>query len=100
MSRGQRLTIGQRSFDTRKAARRFVDDLLYGHPLNVAIQEPHRSFLRALISRHPRAEEKVGKGIDHFSVVYSVRGRRCFCLTRVDGTKADFTFYECVEGRR
>jgi hypothetical protein len=29
--------------------------------------------------------------------VYSVRGRRCFCLTRIDGTKTDFTFYECVQ---
>jgi len=99
MSRGQRLTIGQRSFDTRNAVRRFADDLLYGQPLNVAIQEPHHSFLKALISRHPHAELKVGKGIDHFTVLNSVRGGRCFCLTRIDGTKIDFTFYECVQGR-
>ncbi len=97
MRRDNRLTIGHRSFETLNAARRFVDDLRYGQPLNVAIQEPHHSFLRALIYRHPRAAEKIGKGIDHFTVVNSVRGRRCFCLTRIDGTKTDFTFYECAQ---
>jgi Protein of unknown function (DUF3223) len=100
MSRGQQLTIGQTSFETRKAADRFVEDFLYGQPLKVAIQEPHHSFLRALLSMHPRAEEKIGKGIHHFTVEYSVRGSRCFCLTRIDGTKTDFTFYECVKDRR
>jgi hypothetical protein len=93
------LTIGKRSFETRNAASRFVKDLLYSQPLKVAIQEPHHSFLTDLISRHPRAEEKVGKGIDHFTVVNSVRGGRCFCLTRIDGTKTDFTFYECMRGK-
>jgi hypothetical protein len=98
MGQGKRRTIGPRSFPTLNAARRFVDDLLYRQPLNVAIQEPYHSFLRALLSMHPRVEEKVGEGIDHFTVVYSVRGRRCFCLTRIDGTKTDFTFYECMQG--
>ena len=84
---GRPLTIGQRSFETLNAARRFVDDLLYDQPLKVAIQEPHHSFLIALLSMHPRAEEKIGKGIDHFTVVNSLRGRRCFRLTRIDGPK-------------
>jgi hypothetical protein len=97
MRRSYALTIGQRSFETREAAHRYVKDLLYSLPLKVAIQEPHHSFLRALVSRHPRAEEKVGKGIDHFTVEYSVRGRRCFCLTRIDGTKTDFSLYQCVD---
>lgn len=100
MSRGKRIMIGQRSFETRNAADRFVEDLLYGQPLKVAIQEPHHSFLTVLLSMRPRAEEKIGKGIDHFTVEHSVRGGRCFCLTRSDGTKTDFTFYECVLGRR
>jgi hypothetical protein len=99
MSRGKQLTIGQRSFETRNAARRFVHDLLYDQPLKATIQEPHHSFLKALISRHPRADEKIGKGIDHFTVENSIRGGRCFCLTRTDGTKTDFTFFECVQGR-
>jgi len=94
----KQLTIGPRNFETRKAADRFVEDLLYSQPLKVAIQEPHHSFLRSLLSMHPRAKEKIGKGIDHFTVEYSVRGRRCFCLTRIDGTKTDFSFFACVQG--
>ena len=100
MRRLEQLTIGQRSFETRNAARRFVDDLLYAQPLKVAIPEPHHSFLTALISMHPHAEEKVGKGIDRFTAEHSVRGGRCFCLARIDGTTADFTFFECVGVRR
>jgi hypothetical protein len=100
MRRSQPLTIGQKSFETRKAADRFVEHLLYDQPLKVAIREPLHSFLRALLSMHPHAEEKVGKGIGHFTVENSVRGGRCFCLTRIDGTKTDFRFYECVAGRQ
>lgn len=96
LRRRDELTIGQRNFETRTAANRFVKDLLYSQPLKVTIQEPHHAFLSALISRHPRAEEIVGKGIDHFTVENSLRGRRCFCLTRVDGTKTDLTIYECM----
>ena len=83
------LTIGQRSFETRKAANRFVKDLLYSQPLKVPIQEPHHAFLTALLSMHPRAEEKVGKEMNHFTVEFAARGGRCFCLTRIDGTKTD-----------
>jgi hypothetical protein len=96
--RRNELTIGQRTFETRNAANRFFEDLLYNQPLKVIVQEPHHAFLSALISRHPRAEQIVGKGIDHFTVENSVRGRRCFCMTRVDGTKTDFSFFECVRG--
>lgn len=71
MRRRTELTIGQRSFETRNAANRFVKDLLYNQPLKVIIQEPYHAFLGALISRHPRAEEIVGKEIDHFTVEHS-----------------------------
>ena len=100
MFRGGELTIGHKTFETRKAADRFVEGLLYSQPLKVAIPEPHHSFLTALLSMHPHAEEKIGKGIDHFTVEYSVRGGRCFCLTRIDGTKTDFTFYQCMMDQR
>ena len=78
--RRNELTIGQRTFETRNAANRFVEDLLYNLPLKVTIQKPHHARLSALITRHPRAEEMIGTGIDHFTVEYSVRGGRCFCL--------------------
>jgi Protein of unknown function (DUF3223) len=96
--RRNQLTIGPRSFETRSAANRFLKDLLYSQPLKVTIQEPHHAFLSALISRHPRAEDIVGKGIDHFTAENSVRGGRCFCMTRVDGTQTDFSFFDCVRG--
>ena len=56
------LTIGQMSFETRNAANRFVADLLYSQPLKVAIQEPHHSFLTALISGIHVPKRRLVKG--------------------------------------
>lgn len=99
MSRSKPLTIGGKHFDTQKAANLFVKGLLNSQPLMVAIPEPHYSFLCALISLHPRATEKIGKGIDHFTVENALHGTLCFYLTRVDGTRTDFSYFKCTRGR-
>ena len=91
-------TIGEKSFETQKAANLLIKELRNTQPLKVAIPEPHHSFLRALISQHPRAEEKIGKGIGHFTVEHAAHGTRCFYLTRVDGTRTDFSYLKCIQG--
>lgn len=98
MSRSKPLTIGGESFPTRKAALLVIKELLNSQSLKVAVPEPHHSFLCALISLHPRAAEKSGKGIGHFTVEYAAHGTRCFYLTRVDGTRTDFSYFKCVRG--
>jgi hypothetical protein len=98
MPRSKPLTIGGQHFQTQKAANLFLQELLNGQPLKVAIPEPHHSFLCALISRHPRAAEKIGGGIDHFTVEPATYGTRCCYLTRVDGTRTDFSFFKCTRG--
>jgi len=98
MSRSKPLTIGEKSFETQTAANLFIKELLNGQPLMAVIPEPHHSFLLALLSRHPRAAEKIGAGIEYFTVEPALHGTRCFNLTRVDGTKADFSSFKCVRG--
>ena len=93
------LTIGERSFETQKTANLFIKDLLNSQPLKTPVPEPHHSFLRALVARHPRAAEKVGTGIHHFTVEPALGGTRCFYLTRADGTKTDFSTLKCVRGQ-
>lgn len=94
----KKITIGEESFTTQKAATIFVRDLLNCQPLKTAIPEPQHSFLCALISRHPNAAEKIGVGIQHFTVEFAMHGTRCFYLTRVDGSRTEFSFYKCVRG--
>lgn len=98
MSRSKPLTIGEKRFETQKAANLFIKELLNGQPLKAAIPEPHYSFLCALISRHPRAAEKIGSGIGRFTVERALHGTRCFYLTRVDGSRTDFSYFKCTRG--
>ncbi|MFP5210842.1 MAG: DCL family protein [Acidobacteriota bacterium] len=66
--------------------------------MKTPIPEPHHSFLCALLVRHPRATEKIGAGIHHFTVEPAAHGTICFYLTRVDGTRDDFATGKCVRG--
>lgn len=93
------LTIGKTFYASQTAANEFIRELLHRHPLRTAIPEPDHSFLLALISRHPRAAEKVGAGVRHFTVEPAMHGTRCFYVNRVDGTKDDFCTSKCVRGR-
>jgi hypothetical protein len=98
MGRGKPVAIGENQFETQSAANQFVKELLNSQPVKAAIPEPHHSFLSSLIARHPRASEKIGKGIGHFTVEYAQHGTRCFYLTRVDGTRTDFSYLKCTRG--
>ena len=98
MSRSKALVVGEQHFKSQKAANSFIQELLNSQPLREPIPEPHHSFLCALISRHPRATETVGIGIQHFTVERAAHGTRCFYLTRVDGSRTDFSYLKCVRG--
>ena len=98
MSRIKPLSVGEEHFKTRKVANSFIRELLNRQRLSEPIPEPHHSFLCALISRHPLATEKVGVGIQHFTVEHAAYGTRCFYLTRVDGSITDFSYLKCVRG--
>jgi Protein of unknown function (DUF3223) len=99
MSRSKPLRIGEKSFKTQTEAATFIKELLNSQPLKQPIAEPHHSFLLALLSRHPRAGEKIGVGVKHFTVEPAAHGTHCFYITRVDGTRDDFGTDKCVRGR-
>ncbi|MFG6554575.1 MULTISPECIES: DCL family protein [Rhodobacterales] len=44
---------------------------------------------------HPEAAEKIGPGIESFSVRTADYGTRCFWVNRVDGTTEKFSFRAC-----
>ena len=97
MSRCKPLTIGGQYFATQKDAIFFIKQLLNTEPF-AAVREPFHSFLCALISRHPRAAEKIGTGLQHFTVELGLYGARCFYLNRVDGSRTDFSYLKCLRG--
>lgn len=98
MGKSKPVTIGDKHFETRDAANTYISELLNSQPLMTVIPEPHHAFLSALLAMHPRAVEKIGVGIKHFTVEPAKGGTRCFYLTRVDGTRDDFATGKCVRG--
>jgi|SRR5215470_15923925 len=97
MARSKPLTIGGRYFTSQKDAILFIRQLLNAEPL-ATVREPFHAFLCDLVSRHPRAAEKIGKGISHFTIGAGLFGTLCFYLNRVDGTRTDFSYLKCVRG--
>jgi len=48
------------------------------------------------LSHHPEYEEKVGCGVDTFSVRSADFGTKCFWVNRIDGTTEKFSHKACV----
>jgi hypothetical protein len=102
MPRGKRqpIIIANRYFNSKKEATAFISNMLSSLPRNERLGEPHDSFLRDLVSMHPRAEEKTQGEISYFSVGADSYNGRCFYLHRPDGTKTDFGSKKCLDGER
>lgn len=92
------ITIGTRTFDTKGAATEFIQEILYRHPLLTPIDGPDHAFLLDLLSMHPRAAEKIGVGVKHFTVEKNKGGTQSFYIIRVDGSRDDFSFGKCLKG--
>jgi len=91
-------TIGPHTFKTQAVAVAFIQEVLYRHPLLEAITGDDHAFLLELLKKHPRAAEKVGAGVKHFTVENAKDGTRCSYITRADGLRPDFSFMKCPRG--
>ena len=92
------LTVGTRIFGTQAAAVNFIREVLYRHPLLTPIDGSDHAFLLELLSKHPHAAEKIGVGVEYFTVGKAKGGTQCFYITRVDGSRSDFSFMKCLKG--
>jgi hypothetical protein len=94
------ILIGERTFPSQKAALDFAREVRDRYDDGEVIAEPDAAFLQDLLSLHPEADQKFGKGITHFSVqADAVFGTtRHFVVHRKDGTSTDFSFKSCIEG--
>lgn len=57
------------------------------------------SKLLYLLYMHPRSEEKIGVGVDHFRIASNAQGAgKGFQLVRVDGSIERFSYKTCIDG--
>lgn len=94
------LEFGGLSFPTKSSAYEHFRQMLYSHQVGSSIPEPDTTELMWLLERHPEVDDKLGCGVDHFSVRDALYGTRCFEIVRKDGSTTDFSFKSCIEGRR
>ncbi len=101
MGRSIRLQIGQRVFPNKKETIKYIQGIQTKYKNGERIDSSDEPFLRDLLNLHPRALEKIGEGISHFSIDPNDfwKGKtRHFKVHRVDGTATDFSFLKCVNG--
>jgi hypothetical protein len=101
MGQAKPIELGHRTFPTKKAAKEYFRALLEGHVAGdiLCVGSPHFADVRALLERHPDRVQKVGCGIQSFSIRLDSNKNKMFWLRRIDGTETDFSFYSCVKGR-
>lgn len=98
MGKAKPQTIGSRTFDTKGAAIEFIQGILYRYEPRVPITGDDHDFVMELLKKHQKAPEKIGVGVKHFTVEPAEGGTRCFYITRVDGSRDDFSFMKCLKG--
>jgi hypothetical protein len=93
--------IGNLYFKTQKEASLYCRELFKKNGYGVANEITH-VFLMELLKRHPQYEEKVGIGIDFFTINKNQYSRHdCVYLTftRIDGSVDDFSYIMCIKGK-
>lgn len=96
-----KITIGTTVFKSKDEAKKFFRVIRDIHSDGETITEPYAKLLHGLIACHPEAASKIGCGIKYFTVeTEPFYFSRHFVLHREDGTSTDFSFNNCVYGRK
>jgi hypothetical protein len=95
------LQIGDRIFPSKQAVRDTCKNILkvYGPGSKVSNPE-HVEFLAGLLDLHENRDGKVGAGVRSFEVERTTYGNCCFWLTRVDGSRTDWSIERCLRPLR
>jgi hypothetical protein len=85
-------------FKSRTALQNHIRGILNQTEIGATVFYEHRPFLEDLFKRHSSYEEKAGSGIGDIRVVHAMPYKtRCFEIERVDGTRTDISYLECLK---
>ncbi|WP_112321927.1 DCL family protein [Oceanibium sediminis] len=87
--------IGDLHFSKKGDADAFFKRMLYKYDLGDKVSVEDAAILTELIAKHPEANEKIGGGIESFSVRSADYDTRCFWVNRTDGTTVKFSSKAC-----
>jgi hypothetical protein len=93
--------IGDLSFGSKKSAKDYFRKILHSYGDGEILSDTDFKCLLALLDNHSEAEEKIGVGVSSFSVAAddTFHTTKHFVVHRLDGTKTDFSFLNCIDGK-
>lgn len=99
MGKARSIAIDTKAFSKVGDARIFFSEMLQRYSMGDRVNDEDAAHLTALLSRHDEEADKVGKGIAHISVgpAPDYANQRCFWITRIDGSRIDFSYQHCLE---
>lgn len=92
------ITLGPEHFEKRGDAVAYLKAMLNKYDLGDRVNAEDAVILRAALEHHPHATEKIGCGINDFSVRSADYGSKCFWVNRTDGTTEKFSITGCIHG--
>jgi hypothetical protein len=98
MAHAHGVACGPHNFATQAQATAFVQAMLARYQPGDRVSDDDAIALAGLLERHPRYDEKVGVGVDHFEVAAVMYGAKGFYIVRADGSRTDFSYKRCVSG--
>ena len=94
------VNVGNLRFKSKKEAEEYFRSICDRYAVGQRIPDPDHTRLIWLLARHASADEKVGGGVDHFSVTnMPPYNTLCFQIVRKDGTATEFSAPDCVDGK-
>jgi hypothetical protein len=101
VARGKPIRTDTRSFATQSAATEFFRLMLNRYRVGDRVTIADAQELAALLKRHNEYAEKLGVGIDHFTVIVAPDFKtHCFEIVRTDGSRVDFSYQRCIDQRQ
>jgi hypothetical protein len=92
------ICIGDFAFATKQSATAEIRRILHAYPHGTVLSGADGDLIIALVGLHPRADEKIGAGIEFIDVRRMDRGAPGFWINRIDGTCEDFSYKRCLDG--
>lgn len=100
MARPKPITVGDRYFPSKTAAKEAMRDLMRRYRFGDRLDEEDKLFCLALFEHHSEHSQKVGRGIEHIEVRPDDQGNKYLHLLRVDGTDEDISWCHCISPKK
>ncbi|WOB50720.1 DCL family protein [Xanthomonas hydrangeae] len=93
------VTVGIHNFEKQGDALEFFSKILWRYKVDEKLSDADAGDVNALLGMHRDVIKKIGPGIEHFVVMRSEEGSRCFGVVRLDGQQIGFSYKRCITGK-